>query len=197
MNIVLAEWWTGQPIDGFNTFMVEQGNILEGEARPCCEFEIGEEVKIVGLVTDESEGHPATIGCSPDGLIGSDGGVEIKCPGAEKHVAYLRGGTVPKQYLAQIHFSMYVTGRKWWTFMSYRRKFPPFITKVERDERIISIINEAVIGFLERLKLEKEKLIEKNGGIEPKRFILPPGPSPRFTTETASEYARRTGDITP
>lgn len=198
LNIKLAEWWLGRPLDAISTYVMENGNILEDEARPFFEIENNVRVQSVGLVTDETDGKPATVGCSPDGLIGDDGGIEIKCPNADTHVRYLRGGVVPKQYLAQIHMSLFVTGRSWWNFFSYRRKFPPVLIRMNRDEKIMATVRECLEGFLTEFEAGKKLLIERNGGISPPpKRKTPTGPPPRFSTESASEYAKRTGDHVP
>lgn len=196
LNEKLAEWWTGRPLDSISTFAMENGNILEDEAKPYYEISYGEKVETVGLVTDETDTRAATIGCSPDGLIGEDGGLEIKCPNADTHVRYLRAGTVPEKYLAQVHFSLYVTGRKWWKFFSYRRKFPPVHVTVQHDPAIVAVIEKALFIFMAEFEKGKKLLIEKNGGVPPPPKMSPP-PNIRFSTESESEYAKRTGDVTP
>lgn len=131
------------PLPGFDVFDTEQGRILEEEAIPFFELTYNRDIRRVGFI----ENDPATAGCSPDGLLGEDNGIEIKCPSAQVHVKYLLKGTVPKDYLAQVHCSMFVTGFPRWTFFSYRRKFPPLVITVERDEEIISKIGVAVSTF--------------------------------------------------
>jgi hypothetical protein len=86
-------------------------------------------------------------GCSPDTLVGEDGGAEIKCPERTNHVRYLYEGILPKDYAVQVHMSLYVTGRKWWQFVSHHRGFPMFILKVQRDEAICATIQKALGGF--------------------------------------------------
>jgi hypothetical protein len=196
LNVKLAEWWTGRPLDSISTFAMDNGNILEDEAKPYYEISYNQKVDSVGLVTNEEGECKPTIGCSPDGLIGDDGGLEIKCPNADTHAGYLRSGGVPKKYIAQIHFSLFVTGRAWWDFFSYRRKFPPVKVRVLRDEKIINTISLGVSGFMAELEAGKKLLIEKNGGVPPPPKMSPP-PNIRFTTESESEYAKRTGDVSP
>ena len=119
----LAEAWMGGPILGFGgSFMMEQGQVVEQEARPFYELTCGEEVTTVGFCTTDD----GTVGCSPDGLIGEDGGIEIKCPEPQTHVKYLLNGVLPDDYAAQVHGALFVTGRPWWRFISYRRGFPLF-----------------------------------------------------------------------
>ena len=185
LNVKLAEWWTGRPLDGFSSFAMDNGTILEDEAKPYYEISYGQTVQSVGLVTDETDGQPATIGCSPDGLIGEDGGLEIKCPNADTHVEYLRAGTVPDDYLPQVHFSLYVTERAWWDFFSYRRKFPPVRVRVLRDEKIMHTIGMGLELFMEDFAKGKATLIDKNGGVRPT-------PAPRPVTP--AEYLKNNPD---
>lgn len=129
-----------------SAWAMEQGAILEGEARPYYEFTYEQPVRQVGFVTTDS----GRVGCSPDGLIGEDGGIEIKCPQPHTHLSYLLQGTLPKEYAAQVHGSMLVTGRPWWVFMSYSRQFPPLVLRVERDPRAETALRDALDMFLER-----------------------------------------------
>lgn len=144
----VAEAYRRQPLINFNTFVTEQGMIVEEEARPFFELVTGIGVDRAGFITSDD----GLVGCSPDGLLRDPegnvtGGLEIKCPAAETHVRYLVEHTLPKDYRVQVHTSMYVTGLPVWTFMSYRRKFPPLILAVERSEAIQTVIAEAVKQF--------------------------------------------------
>jgi len=75
------------------------------------------------------------FGASPDGLIGEDGGIEVKCPKADKHTMNLLADECPKEYVDQIQGCMFVTKRKWWDFVSYNPNFKEgFRMKVIRVE---------------------------------------------------------------
>ncbi len=172
----VAEAWMGGPIASFNSFDMEQGQILEQEAIPYYELLKGESVQRVGLVTTDD----GLVGCSPDGLIGEDNGIEIKCPAVQTHTKYLLDGGLPKDYAAQVHGAMFVTGRPRWTFFSYRRHFPPFMLTIERDEDIQEMIAEALALFLAKLQEANKRMEELNGG-PPRRFNTyqrPPVPEP-------------------
>lgn len=144
-----AELWQGHALPSFTSFATEQGNIKEDEAVPWFRFEYPEyNVHFAGFVESDDQ----LSGCSPDALIGEDGGLEVKCPNAETHVKYLIDGVLPKDYVPQVHCSLYVTGRPWWIFLSYRRGFPPFVLKVQRDESICAKIDAAVKKFSASLK---------------------------------------------
>lgn len=169
----LAEWWLGGPLPCFNSFDMEQGSILENEAVPWYELEYSQKVDRVGLITTDD----GLIGCSPDGLLGDDGGIEIKCPQPETHVKYLIGGVLPPEYVAQVHGAMFVTGRPWWRFLSYRRHFPAFMLHVERDEEIQDALAEALAQWLAKFEAAKERMIAINGGEPPRRR---PAPEPEL-----------------
>ncbi len=127
-----------------SSFMMEQGMILEEEARPWFELEYEKKVTRVGFITSDD----GRVGCSPDGLIeGEECGIEIKCPAAHTHVKYLVNGALPKEYAAQVLGSMFVTGFKRWMFVSYRRGFPALVLEIQRDEKAMDAINRAVCSF--------------------------------------------------
>lgn len=145
---VVAEAFKGRPLDddGFSSYDTENGQILEEEARRLFCFEHkpkGERLIDAGFI----EHDDGRFGCSPDALIGETSGIEIKCPKFKTHVKYLLGGELPADYAAQVHGSIYATGRPSWVFMSYARGFPPFVLTVQRDEKICAAIAEALKGF--------------------------------------------------
>lgn len=137
------------PEEGFirpSTADMEHGMKLEGEARCCYELEHATEpVGEVGFLIHDS----GLFGGSPDALVGEVGGVEIKCPKAETHIGYIRGGVLPNDYKCQVHGYLVVTGREWWDFFSYARGFPPFLLRVERSEFTAKLEAE-LLRFVER-----------------------------------------------
>lgn len=166
----LAEAWQGGPLPGFNVFDMDQGRILEDEAKPWFELEYNQTVERVGFITTDD----GRVGCSPDGLLGEDSGIEIKCPHAETHIRYLLNGGLPKDYAAQVHGSMFVTGRKEWKFLSYRRHFPALLITVERDAEIQKVLAHALSEFLKRFDAGMARLAEINGGPPARRKVSPP-----------------------
>lgn len=149
-----AEKWRGMPLPGFNSHATEQGEMLEDEARAWFALTTDHRVRNVGFVeTDDGK-----FGCSPDALLDEDGGLELKCPEPTNHVRYLMEGILPKDYAAQVHGSMFATGRPWWKFVSYRRGFPAFVLRVERDEAICAKIAEAVEKFSVQLDTAMQTL---------------------------------------
>ena len=172
----LAEWWQGGPLPSFQSANMEFGNILEERAIPWYELQHGVTIQRVGLcLTDDGK-----VGCSPDGLIGMDGGIEFKCPAAHTQVRRLMEGELPDEYAAQVHGSMYVTGRPWWKFVSYASHFPKYVLHVERDEVIQEAIAEAIDAFLTAFEAGKARMIEINGGPPERKPLmnLTPAPEP-------------------
>lgn len=153
----LAEKWHGKPLPDFQSWAMEQGSILEDHAIPFYQLEFNERIRRVAFVSSDDK----KCGCSPDGLIGDDetgGGIEIKCPYLKTHVKYLLEGKLPSDYVCQVHGSMFVTGRKWWRFMSYFRGHPPFVISVDRDEEIMRKIGVCIDQFNETFNAALTKL---------------------------------------
>jgi hypothetical protein len=160
----VAEKWIG-PLPGFSTLDMDFGRILEEEAIPWYELEFNCTITRVGLVTDEE----GLIGCSPDGLLGDDCGLEIKCPNPDTHVKYLLLDRVPDDYIAQVQGSMLVTGCPRWQFVSYRRRFPKLVIDVERNEKFCAALAEALGLFQVKLENAWQRICDCNGG-EPRRL---------------------------
>lgn len=97
-------------------------------------------------------------GASPDGLIGEDGLLEIKCPNTATHIETLHKGTVPRQYVAQVQGQMWITGRKWSDFISFDPRLPDnakiIIIHVARDEAYIRNMEAEVTRFLSQVEEE-------------------------------------------
>lgn len=161
----LTERWTGGPLPVLQgIFDVQQGEILEQRARPAFTIHTGIEVETVGFITSDD----GRIGCSPDALIGNQSGCEIKCPTMPVQIGYLLGGQLPSDYIAQVQFSMYVTGCKTWHFFSYNRRLPPFHLLIERDEKYQDALHDALGEFLEALDDGMARLTKINGGPPPR-----------------------------
>lgn len=150
----LTEKVLGFPLNDASSWAMEQGAILEGEAIPLFEGVYDVEVRRVGFVTTDD----GRIGCSPDALLGDSNGLEVKCPLPQTHLRYLLEGVLPKDYQAQVHGAMFVTGRPRWTFMSYSRQFPPFILEVQRDDAIQAALAKALTSFLARFDAALAKI---------------------------------------
>lgn len=143
----VAETFRGQPLMQFSSFASEQGQILEEEARAWVALTSEEKISNVGFI----ESDDGRCGCSPDGLLDDDGGLEIKSPQPVNHVRYLLDGILPDDYAVQVHFNLYVSGRKYWKFVSYHRGYPAFVLRVERDDEICKKIESALTSFYVKL----------------------------------------------
>jgi predicted phage-related endonuclease len=166
----LAEKWCG-PLPSFGAWATEQGHLLEDLAIPAYELETGHTVERVGFITADS----GRIGCSPDGLL-TDCGLEIKSLQPVHHIKCLLDGGIPDDYIAQIHFSMLVTGFKRWKLFLYSRRLPHMMITIERDDEIQETLNKALDAFLTDFDIAWERLCDKNGGPPPPRKVFVPSP---------------------
>lgn len=148
----------GAENESFSNGFTEMGHEREDDARSVFEFITDLKVDQVGMIVTDCE----RIGCSPDGLIGDDGGLEIKCPKASTHIKYLLDGTLPLEYKTQVQGSLMVSERDFWYFMSYHPQLPPFILKVERDEEFIAKMQSHINDFLSDVEIKIKKLGYKN-----------------------------------
>lgn len=198
LNQKLCEMWTGGPLLSLQgIFDVDQGKLLEERAKPAFTLHTGIETQNVAFIeTDDGR-----AGCSPDRCIFSPtralaSGCEIKCPRMDTHVGYLRAGKLPKAYVAQVQFSMHVTGCARWHFFSYHRALPPLHLVVERDADFQEAIAEALEQFVPRLDEAMAKLVEMNGGL-PRALKPYTPPPPRETRPAAERMTLHEFEVTP
>lgn len=135
-----VERLTGQCVPTYQNAAMARGIELEAEARDAYSFGAGVAVDESGFI--RCADLPNT-GCSPDGLIGDDGMLEIKCPSnPEKHVEALRSGAHAVEYRWQLQHQLMTTGRKWVDAVSYHPAFPEGLQqatkRVHRDETAIA-----------------------------------------------------------
>lgn len=146
---LVAERLSGTGADGFTNAAMQWGIDTEAQARIAYEFKHGIDVTETGF-----HDHPAIAmsGASPDGLAGANGLVEIKCPNAATHIATLRGGSIDRKYVLQMHWQMACTGREWCDFVSFDPRLPLemqlFVQRVELDAALLSEIETEVKAFL-------------------------------------------------
>ena len=146
---------SGQPEESFQSEWMARGNEIEPLARDHFERMSGLFVAQVGMVyLDEKR----TISCSPDGLVGDDSGLEIKCPKLSTHIGYLRGNALPVTYIPQVQGSMMVTGRETWNFLSFHPLVAELHKLVERDVKYCEILREAVEEFDAEVSALAERL---------------------------------------
>jgi len=134
INELIAERLTGLRVPIYVNEHMERGTRLEPEAREMYEFVTDQKVTEYGFILDDSE----EFGCSPDGMVGEDGGIEIKCPADSTMIGYHRNNkSFINKYKQQIMGCMMITGRSWWDLMAYSETIPHLIVRVERDDEYI------------------------------------------------------------
>ena len=147
---MICEILTGQPTDDiFVTADMLRGKELEADARRAYEMATLQTVTQVDFVLHPTNDH---IGCSPDGLVGDDGMVEIKVPKTGTHLEYINMGLAPAEYRKQMYTQMLCCERKWCDFVSYDPRLPTeyqlFIIRFHRDERELILMEATAIEFL-------------------------------------------------
>jgi len=157
---------TNSPGESFTNAAMEWGTQTEPMARIAYEAHANIFVEQVAFV-DHSKIE--WFGCSPDGLVGETGLLEIKCPASKTHIKYLLGSKPPAKYVPQMQCQMAVTGREWCDFVSYDPRLPEdlqlFVVRLERDEEYIKAMEAEVEKFLGEVSEMYSKLKEINNGL--------------------------------
>jgi predicted phage-related endonuclease len=161
---LVTERLTLQPAEsGFENAATKWGNEQEPAARVAYELLRGALVEQVGFVK-----HPTIewTGCSPDGLVGADGGVQIKCPYVSaNHIDTILEKRVPTEYVAQVQGELWVTGREWWDYVSFDPRMPEHlqlcIIRAPRDEAYIKELEAEVVKFLAEVDELYERLARR------------------------------------
>jgi len=146
---LIAERLTQKSTEGFMSAAMQHGTEYEPVARALYEVSTGAQVDEVGWIEHP---HITNTGASPDGLVGTAGLIEIKCPNTATHIEYLLGGIAPAEYRNQMLWQMECTKREWCDFVSYDPRMPEemqlFVVRYERDDEKLSVLRAGVIKFL-------------------------------------------------
>jgi len=161
MAQLVCERLTGEKGESFTNAAMQHGTETEPLAR--ISYEVAQNVLVdeVGFVP-----HPTIemAGASPDGLVGDDGLLEIKCPNTATHIETLLSQTVPGKYNTQMQFQMACTGRQWCDFVSFDNRLPQelqlFVKRVPRDNVFIRLIEGEIVQFLAELDDKINKLMK-------------------------------------
>lgn len=153
---LMAEKYASVQEEKYNNGDMDRGNELEAQARSIYELERGVTVEQVGFI---SEGDYA--GCSPDGLIGEDGGIEIKCPNNVKYFSLLLNGekAIDTAYIWQVQMNLLLTGRKWWDLVFYSPNYTESmkVFRIVPDKKMHEALKEGLkIGELKIKEIEKK-----------------------------------------
>lgn len=152
MAELIAERLTGIPAQQYINTAMQWGIDTEPQARAAYEFFHDVTVRQVGLVP-----HPmiADTAASPDGYVGVDGMLEIKCPNTATHIETLLGQDAPEKYIPQMQWQMACAERAWCDFVSFDPRMPEnlrlFVKRVERDNKLIQELSDTVREFLAEL----------------------------------------------
>jgi len=159
MYQLAAEAITGEREESFSSEYMEWGTKTEPQARSMYEFDSGHNAEEVTFIK-WSDNH--IVGISPDGLVGDDGGLEIKCPKTTTQIATFLSEKMPTCHKAQVQGSMWVTGREWWDFVSFDPRIDGdasyFCQRQFRDEKYISELEEKCLAFESELNEMISKL---------------------------------------
>lgn len=136
-----GERLTGEPAESYSNAHMERGKAMESEARDAYAFMRDADYEQIGFI------RSGNAGCSPDGLIGDDGMVEIKTKLPHLQLEVLLANQLPAEHVAQCQGALWIAEREWLDFVSYWPKLPLFTIRVLRDEAYIARLAEAVAGF--------------------------------------------------
>lgn len=169
----IAERITGKPRDRKRIASLDHRVELEPDARAAYEFYFEQKIELIGFVD-----HPRipNAGASPDGLIGTDGGIEIKCCDAEGHLEIITADAIDPDYFYQCHFNIACTERDWWAFTAFNPDMPEELKVhrkiLERDDQLIATIETNVIQFLEEVEQGVDKVRALMRGSTPLEHAL-------------------------
>ena len=157
---LISERLIGEPHDAASSKFMQRGSEMEAEAINWYEMRRKIDTQPIGFITDDTH----TVGCSPDRLIGDNGGLEIKCCSASVHIENMFDMGV--KFRLQVQGCLWITGREWWDVVSYHPhpNVDSVIERVQRDEDCIAKIATAIDQFNDMLqeKFEKVKSTEGN-----------------------------------
>ena len=159
MAQLVIERLTNKQEESYSNEFMDWGNLQEPFARAAYEAATNVLVDEVGMIT-----HPRIemSGASPDGFVGDDGLVEIKCPKTATHIETLLSKTVPGKYNTQMQWQMACTDRSWCDFVSFDPRMPEglqmFLKRVPRDDAIIKTLEDEIVRFLKEVDSKLEQL---------------------------------------
>jgi len=159
---LVVERITGTVAPSFQNAAMQWGTETEPQARAAYEFEEDATVVEVGFVD-----HPSIpmAGASPDGMVGDDGLIEIKCPESHTHLDTLLSEKIPEKYVQQMLWQMACTKKRFCDFVSFDPRMPPHLQywckRVHADQEAIAAIEKDVVEFLEAVNEKVEKLNER------------------------------------
>ncbi|MHC2481606.1 lambda exonuclease family protein [Rhizobium leguminosarum] len=152
MRTLAGEILTGEPAESFSNVHMERGKTMEDEARETYAFLEGVEIQRVGFIRNGDKG------ASPDSLLGTNGGLEIKTALPKIQIDRLERDRLPPEHRAQVQGNLWVSEREWWDFCSYWPKLPMLTIRVYRDETFIKEMSDEVDRFNDELAALVERI---------------------------------------
>lgn len=138
----------------------------EPEARTAYEWLFDVEVTPTGYLRHPVIDHS---GATPDGAVGSDGLIELKCPNSATHIETLLTKEIDGRYIKQMQWQLACSGRKWVDFSTYDPRMPEplrlWTFRVERDDKMIAELEKEARAFLAELD-EKVEALRKIGRMQ-------------------------------
>ena len=159
MAQLVVERLTNTKAESYTSAAMMHGVEQEPFARAAYEAAQGVMVEEVGFVP-----HPSIewAGASPDGLVGDDGCIEIKCPNTATMIETLLSQKVPGKYFTQMQFQLACTKRKWCDYVVFDPRMPAkaqlFVKRVDRDDTYIAEIEAEIVKFLAEVESQVQKL---------------------------------------
>lgn len=141
---LLAERITGRTEETYASYDMEMGHVKEPVARQHYADNYSPVEQVAFMVRTE---RGVRVGYSPDGLVGDDGAIEIKCPKPKEHLATIINGTMPTEYVPQVQTGLWVSGREWVDFVSFNPGMPLYVHRVFPDAEWQKAIWKAVAAF--------------------------------------------------
>lgn len=143
-----AEKITGESDEEhFVTEDIQRGIDLEDEAILMYEMQTGNTVDKVGFIERDE-----FSGCSPDGLVGTDGIIEVKCPKQSVFLKQVVEDKIKPEYYTQIQYNLFISGRKWCDYIAYNKKFHLFIKRFTVDKEVFEKIEKTLNECTEKIK---------------------------------------------
>lgn len=176
-----TELITRVPMEHYVSRAMDIGTQFEGKARIEYWQATGTEVEETGFVL-----HPSLdyAGASPDGLIGTDGGLEIKVPLLHTHMGYIRSQEIPDEYQKQMQFNMLCCERQWWDFCSYcppevypevPDRFRLYVQRLKADEAMHEAMTDACVKTMgevtELVKVLSERCPDRQRRERPEQYV--------------------------
>ncbi|MDC0183035.1 YqaJ viral recombinase family protein [Nitrosomonadales bacterium] len=168
MQDLIFERISGSPTKNIVTAPMARGLELESEARKA--YELQNEIVILSGFIE----HPTIkdAGASPDGLIGDDGLIEIKCLNKKSHEEIIRKQVLPRQYYIQIQFQLACTQRLWCDFVAYHPDAdkPLYVQRIKPEIKLIKEIHEKALVFISEVE-EKYREMKKRNSEELYKYL--------------------------